>query len=157
MAWVPLQFLTLFGIDLVRVCRLPNTSVAVREKSVLFFGVGRDYGDRSGINYSHELMHQKDKVERWMGGRACLAMVLYSHFRSEHLLGAPPLRRHAAEDPCDRAHGTRAFTGITPACCGSALQSAWNAEKGMLARKRSAEWSDTVQPVLQIRGAARRL
>jgi len=38
-----------------------------------------------GINYSHEMMHQKTAVERWMAD-VLLAMVLYSHFRSEHLL-----------------------------------------------------------------------
>ena len=38
-----------------------------------------------GIVYSHELMHQKNRVERWLGD-LLLAMVLYSHFRSEHLL-----------------------------------------------------------------------
>ena len=32
-----------------------------------------------GINYSHEMMHQKTAVERWMAD-VLLAMVLYSHF-----------------------------------------------------------------------------
>jgi alkane 1-monooxygenase len=38
-----------------------------------------------GINYSHELMHQKNRLERWLGD-LLLATVLYSHFRTEHLL-----------------------------------------------------------------------
>ena len=38
-----------------------------------------------GINYAHELMHQRNRAERWLGD-ILLAMVLYSHFRSEHLL-----------------------------------------------------------------------
>ena len=47
------------------------------------FGVGVMSGV-IGIVYSHELMHQKPKLERWLGD-LLLASVLYSHFRSEHL------------------------------------------------------------------------
>ena len=53
------------------------------EKIVLFFGMGVVSGT-IGINYSHELMHQKSALERWLGD-LLLATVLYSHFRSEHL------------------------------------------------------------------------
>jgi alkane 1-monooxygenase len=38
-----------------------------------------------GIVFSHELMHQKNRLERWLAD-LLLATVLYSHFRSEHLL-----------------------------------------------------------------------
>ncbi|MGB0799528.1 MAG: fatty acid desaturase, partial [Planktomarina sp.] len=54
------------------------------EKFGLFCGMGVISGT-IGINYSHELMHQKSRIERWMAD-ILLAMVLYSHFRSEHLL-----------------------------------------------------------------------
>lgn len=38
-----------------------------------------------GINYAHELMHQPRRGDRWLAD-ILMAMVLYSHFRSEHLL-----------------------------------------------------------------------
>ena len=48
-----------------------------------------------GINYAHELMHQLHRSDRWLAD-ILMAMVLYPHFRSEHLLvhhryvGTPP-------------------------------------------------------------------
>lgn len=50
----------------------------------LFFGIGTASGT-IGIVYAHELLHQKNAVERWLGD-LLLASVLYSHFRTEHLL-----------------------------------------------------------------------
>lgn len=38
-----------------------------------------------GIVYAHEMIHQKDKLERDLGD-ALLAMVLYGHFRTKHIL-----------------------------------------------------------------------
>ena len=75
------QFLMLFGL-IAYVA--PAEHLNTFEKIAVFFGVGVVTGT-VGINYSHELMHQKNKLERWLGD-ALLAMVLYSHFRSEHLL-----------------------------------------------------------------------
>ena len=79
--WIPLQFITLFGL-LYYVPRAEHLEAL--ETVVLFFGVGVITGT-VGINYSHELMHQKNKFERWLGD-ILLSMVLYSHFRTEHLL-----------------------------------------------------------------------
>jgi alkane 1-monooxygenase len=38
-----------------------------------------------GINYAHELMYQPRRGNRWLAD-ILMAMVLYSHFRSKHLL-----------------------------------------------------------------------
>lgn len=81
LAWVPAQFLLLFGL-IAYVA--PAEHLNTLEKILVFVGVGVLTGT-VGINYSHELMHQKNKLERWLAD-ALLAMVLYSHFRSEHLL-----------------------------------------------------------------------
>ena len=79
--WAPLQFIMLFNL----IWYVPDADhLSSLERAVLFFGVGVITGT-VGINYSHELMHQKPKTERWMAD-ILLAMVLYSHFRSEHLL-----------------------------------------------------------------------
>lgn len=79
--WAPLQFVAIFGA----IWWVTHSGhLAGWEKLGLFFGVGVASGT-IGINYAHELMHQKNRVERWLGD-ILLAMVLYSHFRSEHLL-----------------------------------------------------------------------
>ena len=78
--WAPIQFLTLFGILTLTM----YTEMALAEKIGLFCAMGVLTGT-IGINYAHELMHKTGKIERWLAD-ALLAMVLYSHFRSEHLL-----------------------------------------------------------------------
>ena len=81
MIWAPLQLITIFGL----IAYVGSaTHLGMWEKIGLFFGVGVISGT-IGINYSHELMHQKNKLERHMAD-ALLGMVLYSHYRSEHLL-----------------------------------------------------------------------
>ena len=83
--WVPAQFLTLFGL----IYYVTHSShLGGWERFGIFFSAGVLTGT-IGINYSHELMHQKNRMERWLGD-ILLAMVLYSHFRSEHLLVHSP-------------------------------------------------------------------
>lgn len=81
MIWAPLQFMVIFGM-IYYVTRADHLSGW--EQYILFIGVGVISGT-IGINYSHELMHQKPKIERHLAD-ILLAMVLYSHFRSEHML-----------------------------------------------------------------------
>ena len=78
--WFPAQF-TLLCWMLWYVPQAADLGAA--EKIGLFFGMGVVSGT-IGINYAHELMHQKPAWERWLGD-LLLASVLYSHFRSEHL------------------------------------------------------------------------
>jgi alkane 1-monooxygenase len=138
MAWVPLQFFTLFGL----IWYVSDAAhLSAFEKICVFFGVGVITGT-IGINYSHELMHQKDKVERWCAD-ALLAMVLYSHFRSEHMLVH---HRYVAtpRDPVTARMG-ESFYRYYPRVLRQCFKSAWNAEKAMLARK-NLEWSHTSNP-----------
>ncbi|WP_299044897.1 alkane 1-monooxygenase [uncultured Tateyamaria sp.] len=127
-AWVPAQFLMLFGL-IAYVA--PADHLNTVEKLAIFFGVGVITGT-VGINYSHELMHQKNKLERWLAD-ALLAMVLYSHFRSEHLLVH---HRYVAtpRDPVT-ARMNETFYRFYPRVLKQCFLSAWNAEKAMLARK----------------------
>ncbi|MEM8579553.1 MAG: alkane 1-monooxygenase [Pseudomonadota bacterium] len=138
MAWAPLQFITLFGL-IAYVA--PATHLSTAEKLAVFFGVGVITGT-VGINYSHELMHQKDKVERWMAD-ALLAMVLYSHFRSEHLLVH---HRYVAtpRDPVTARLG-EGFHKFYPRVLWQSLTSAFGAERAMLARKNKP-WYDSGNP-----------
>lgn len=136
--WAPTQFVTLFGL----IWYVTHTGhLSSLEKIVLFFGVGVITGT-VGINYSHELMHQKNKTERTLGD-LLLAMVLYSHFRSEHLLvhhryvGTP-------RDPVT-ARYNEGFHRFFPRVLRQSLTSAFKAEREMLAR-RNLPWTDLSNP-----------
>lgn len=136
--WAPVQAASLFGMIwyATRADHLGGWELAG-----LFFGMGVITGT-IGINYSHELMHQRPKIERWMGD-ILLAMALYSHFRSEHLLvhhryvGTP-------RDPVTARYNEgfhRYFPRVLTQCYGSAFR----AEAAMLARK-NRPWHDRSNP-----------
>lgn len=138
MIWAPLQFVTIFGM-LYYVPRADHLSGW--EQYFLFIGVGVITGT-IGINYSHELMHQRPKIERQMGD-ALLAMVLYSHFRSEHLLVH---HRYVGtlRDPVSARFG-EGFWRFFPRVLRESYVSAFEAEKSMLARKK-LPWHDRSNP-----------
>ncbi|NIZ15208.1 alkane 1-monooxygenase [Phaeobacter sp. HF9A] len=126
--WVPLQFITLFGL-IAYVSGADHLSSL--ERVGVFFGMGVISGT-IGINYSHELMHQTNRLERWLAD-ILLAMVMYSHFRSEHLLvhhryvGTP-------RDPVTARYNEgfhRYYPRVLKECWHSAMQ----VEKARLAQK----------------------
>jgi len=131
--WFPLQFATQFGL-IWYTLHAPHLSVA--ENLGLFFGIGVISGT-VGITYAHELMHQKNRAERWLGD-LLLASVLYSHFRTEHM-------------KVHHVHvGTRAdavtarlgegFLRFYPRVLRQSLVSAWRTEAAFLARKGLTRW-----------------
>ena len=128
--WFPVQFVTLFGL-LWYVPRADHLGLV--ETVVLFFGVGVMTGS-IGIVYSHELLHQKNRLERWLGD-LLLASVLYSHFRSEHLL----VHHRDVGTPRDAVTAFynegfhRYFLRVLRQC----PPSAWRAETAMLARRKA--------------------
>jgi len=138
--WAPIQFALLFWM-IWYVTGPGDAHLSALETIVLFFGVGVITGT-VGINYSHELMHQKDRGERFLGD-ALLSMVLYSHFRSEHLrvhhlyVGIP-------RDPVT-ARYNEGFHRFFPRVLKGSLLSAFKAEKAMLARK-GKPWTDAKNP-----------
>jgi alkane 1-monooxygenase len=131
--WVPLQTISLFGLIWFV---SDATHLTGWEKIGVFFGVGVMTGT-VGITYAHELMHQRNRVERWLGD-LLMAMVLYSHFRSEHLLvhhryvGTP-------RDPVT-ARYNEGFHRFYPRVLRQSLVSAFRAEAAMLARKGLPWW-----------------
>ena len=138
LAWPPIQFATLFWA-IWYTTRAEHLGTA--ELIGLFFGIGVVTGTM-GINYSHELMHQKSRIERAFGDWL-LAMVLYSHFRSEHLLvhhryvGTP-------RDPVTARYNEnfhRFFARVLRQC----LVSAFRAEQEKLAKK-DRSWTDLANP-----------
>ncbi len=131
--WFPLQFLTLAGL----LWYVPQAGhLGWLEKLGLFFGMGVISGT-VGIVYAHELMHQGNRLERWLGD-LLMASVLYSHFRSEHLrvhhfwVGTP-------RDPVTARYNEgfhRYFRRVLRTC----PPSAWRAEKALLAKKDRPVW-----------------
>lgn len=136
--WAPVQFINLFAM-IWYVTRADHLDSL--ERVFIFIGMGVISGT-IGINYSHELMHQKNRIERWMGD-ILLAMVLYSHFRSEHLLvhhryvGTP-------RDPVT-ARFNEGFYRFYPRVLRQSLVSAFRAERDKLARK-GLSWTDAENP-----------
>jgi alkane 1-monooxygenase len=126
--WFPVQLFTLCFM-LWFVPQAGHLNLA--EKIGLFIGMGVMSGT-IGINYSHELMHQKPKLERWLAD-LLLASVLYSHFRTEHLkvhhlyVGTP---RDAVT-----ARYNENFHRYFARVLRDSWQSAFRAEKAWLARK----------------------
>ena len=55
-----------------------SACLGIWELVCLWVGVGVVAGT-IGINYSHEMIHQKPRVERWIAD-ILLAMVLYAYF-----------------------------------------------------------------------------
>lgn len=131
--WFPLQAVTLFGL----IWYVPQAGhLGLLEKLVLFFGLGVISGT-IGINYSHELMHQKSALERWLGD-LLLACVLYSHFRSEHLR-VHHLYVATPRDPVT-ARYNEGFHRFFPRVLWQCPQSAFRAEVAMLARRAMPWW-----------------
>jgi alkane 1-monooxygenase len=134
--WYRLITLIWFPVQIATLCALlwyvPSAAhLGLGEKFAIFFGMGV-IGGTIGINYSHELMHQKPAIERWMA-ELLLASVLYSHFRSEHLR-VHHLYVCTPRDPVT-ARYNEGFHRFFPRVLVQGLGSSWAAESAMLARK----------------------
>lgn len=133
MIWLPIQIVAIYGTIwwVVRSDHLNALEIAA-----LMFGVGVISGT-IGIVYAHELLHQKNRLERWLGD-LLLATVLYSHFRTEHLLvhhlwvGTP---RDAVTARYNEGFH-RFFLRVLRECPASA----WTAERLMLKRAGRPVW-----------------
>ncbi|MEM6578428.1 MAG: alkane 1-monooxygenase [Pseudomonadota bacterium] len=140
MVWAPLQFCLLYW--LIWYATGPGQAhLSSFETIALFFGMGVVSGT-VGINFAHELMHQSKRTERGMAD-ALLAMVLYSHFRSEHLLvhhryvGTP-------KDPVT-ARYNEGFHRFFPRVLRECLSSAFQAEAARQMR-RGRPWCALSNP-----------
>ncbi|MDD9922075.1 MAG: alkane 1-monooxygenase [Boseongicola sp.] len=128
MIWAPVQFVTVFAV-----IAYVTTSGHLVWWEILgvAFGLGVISGT-IGIVYAHELMHQSNRLERWLGD-ILMAMALYGHFRSEHLL----VHHRYVGTPRDAvtAKYNENFHRFFFRVLRESLTSAWKAEKAMLARK----------------------
>ena len=137
MIWPFVQFGTLFWA----IYYLSRSDFALWEIIGAAFSIGMLTGT-VGINYSHELMHQSDKKERLLAD-VLLSMVLYSHFRSEHLqvhhryVGTP-------RDPVTARFGESFYKYFQRVFVGC-YKSAFHAEKAKLDRV-DKPWTDKSNP-----------
>lgn len=137
MIWPFVQFGTLFWA----IYYLSRSDFALWEIIGAAFSLGMLTGT-VGINYSHELMHQSDKRERLLAD-VLLSMVLYSHFRSEHLqvhhryVGTP-------RDPVTARFGESFYKYFQRVFVGC-YKSAFHAEKAKLDRV-DKPWTDKSNP-----------
>ncbi|MFT5059862.1 MAG: alkane 1-monooxygenase [Sulfitobacter sp.] len=132
--WVPVAILTTMWL----VWYVPEAAhLAWWEKLGVFFGAGIMNGT-IGIVYAHELMHQKNRLERWAAD-ILMALTMYGHFRSEHLL----VHHRYVATPRDAVTARynenfhRFFLRVVP----EGIHSAWKAEAQMLARKNLSPWN----------------
>lgn len=133
LAWFPIQLILIYGL----IWYVTVTShLSGWEKVFLFFGVGQISG-AIGIVYAHELMHQKNKFERWLAD-LLLGLVMYGHFRSEHLLVH---HRYVAtpKDPVTARYNEN-FHRFLFRVLHQCWFSAFKAERKMLARKELPWW-----------------
>ena len=131
--WLPIQAVAIYG-TIWWVTRTDTLGLA--ELIGLFFGLGVISGS-IGITYAHELMHQKNRLERWLGD-LLLATVLYSHFRTEHLL----VHHRYVGTPRDAvtARYNEGFHRFFPRVLREGPVSAWRAERQLLARADRRMW-----------------
>ncbi len=131
--WFPIQFTLVFGA-LYYLTHVGQYSTL--ETLGIMFGIGVTTGT-VGIVYAHELFHKSNRLERNLGD-LLMALVLYGHFRTEHLLvhhphvGTPRDTVTARyNEGFHRAFGRVLLTGFS---------SAWRAEKAMLGRRNRSPW-----------------
>jgi alkane 1-monooxygenase len=130
--WFPISFCLVFGSIWYLTNHADYSPLATL---AIMFGIGVTTGT-VGIVYAHELFH-KAGFERHLGD-LLLALVLYSHFRTEHLLVHHPW----VGTPRDTvtARYNEGFLRFFPRVLRQGPGSAWRAEKALLARAGLPVW-----------------
>lgn len=127
--WFPIQFIMVFG----SIAFIAHSDHLTGPERWWFMACVGLVTGAVGIVYSHELMHQRSKLERHLAD-GLLALACYGHFRSEHLL----VHHRYVATPKDAvtARYNEGFHRFFPRVLRQSLTSAWDAEKSMLARKK---------------------
>ncbi|TYB83243.1 alkane 1-monooxygenase [Maritimibacter fusiformis] len=134
--WFPIQVCLIYGTLYVLT---HSTGYSTAETLGIMFGIGVTTGT-VGIVYAHELMHKSNPYERHLGD-LLLGLVLYGHFRTEHLLVHHPW----VGTPRDTvtARYNEGFLRAFPRVLWQGPGSAWRAEKARLARRGLSPWHPT--------------
>ncbi len=132
--WAPSQFGLVFGLIAYLVTNPAHLTLTEQ------FGLAASSGvvtGMIGINYSHELMHRPTRLERGLAD-ILLAMTLYSHFKTEHLL-VHHIHVATPRDPASARHN-EGFHRFFPRVLIQSFKSAWRAEAQRLEKRRLALW-----------------
>lgn len=130
-AYLPMQFFCLFwGMSV-----LVNGDLSWIGMSGLLMSIGIVSG--IAFNTAHELGHQNDKLENWLG-KISLAPTFYGHFMVEHTRGHH-VRVATPEDPASARFG-ESFWAFLPRTIWGGLKSAWALEKKRLGRQGKSVW-----------------
>lgn len=128
MIWFPLEFVFVF-FAIAAVTRFGDFSTL--EGVFLMMAIGVASG-LVGIVYAHELIHQKSALERGLGD-ALLAMVMFGHFRTKHIL----IHHRYVGTPADpvTARYNEGFYYFFPRVLRQGLVWSWRLEASRLAQK----------------------
>lgn len=131
--WVPLQFAFLF-FCIAAATRFDHLST--QESIWMMVALGVTTGG-VGIVYAHELIHQKNKWERSLGD-LLLAMVLYGHFRTKHIL----IHHRYVGTPADpvTARYNEGFHRFFARLLWKGPKVSWQMEAGRLAKRERPIW-----------------
>lgn len=131
--WLPVQLCLVYGA--IR-CPEHLGDYSTLETLGIMFGIGVTTGTVS-IVYAHKLFHKPGWTERYLGD-LLMALVLYGHFRTEHLLVHHPWVGTSRDTVTARYNESfyRAF-GLTML---AGFGSAWRAERALLARRGLGPW-----------------
>lgn len=132
--WLPLQVLMIFGV-ITALSWSDHIEGAARAGLVIGLGI---VTGGVGIVYAHELMHQRNRLERFCG-EWLMVSVLYGHFMSEHLL-VHHVKVATAEDSATARYNESIYAFFARVLPGS-LRSAWSAETARLRRRERSVWS----------------
>jgi alkane 1-monooxygenase len=106
------------------------------EQVALMAGVGLAPG-AVGFAYAHELIHRRGRLERGLGD-GMLALVLYGHFRTEHL-HVHHVHVGTERDPATARAG-EGFWRFLPRALVQGLISAFRVERDLLRRRGRPVW-----------------
>ncbi|MBN2629529.1 MAG: alkane 1-monooxygenase [Rhodobacteraceae bacterium] len=147
--WMPLQAVLLYGT----IWALTHvTDHSTLETIGIMFGIGVTTGT-VGIVYAHELFHKTNRWEPLLGD-LLLAMVLYGHFRTEHMLVHHPYVGTGRDTATARYN--EGFHRYFLRVLRDGIPSAWRAEAAMLARRNlpATHWRNPMWKYLILGAAA---
>ena len=131
--WVPLQMaLIIFVLWQITVPGHLSTSEAISVAAALGVATGG-----IGITFAHEMVHQRNKWERW-AGELLLTSTAYGHFATEHVYGHH-ITVGTPKDPVSARRGQDFYSFFIRALAGT-LTSAWAIERDRLARRGLPVW-----------------
>jgi len=132
-AWVPVQLLLMaFVLWQATIPGHLGTWEAIGAALALGIATGG-----IGITYAHELVHQRNKWERW-AGEVLLCSTAYGHFATEHVFGHH-IHVGTPRDPVSARKGQDFYSFFVQAVSGT-LISAWRIERDRLARRGLPVW-----------------